>query len=140
MLPYLSRLTILDALRCPGGLFIRVGGASGFLAVALGAYGAHVLFQQETSVEQGETRADSFDPHNREIFDIANRYHFIHSCALLATPMFKCPLVTGTLLTLGMLVFCGSCYIHVLTGHHELRRATPYGGMLLIAAWLSMMA
>jgi len=42
-------------------------------------------------------------------------------------------------MSVGMLLFCGSCYYHALTGNTVIRRVTPYGGMLLIAAWASMM-
>ncbi len=38
----------------------------------------------------------------------------------------------------GMLVFCGTTYYHALTDEKSLRRFTPYGGILLILAWLSM--
>jgi len=48
-------------------------------------------------------------------------------------------LQVGTLMSAGMLLFCGSCYYHALTGSTVIRRITPYGGMLLIAAWASIM-
>ena len=45
---------------------------------------------------------------------------------------------TGALMVSGMTVFCGTIYYHALTEEKSLRKFTPYGGMLLIAAWLSM--
>lgn len=45
---------------------------------------------------------------------------------------------TGTLIALGMLLFCGSCYFHALTGYKPIRQVTPYGGMLLMIGWLTM--
>ena len=45
---------------------------------------------------------------------------------------------TRTVVVGGMVVFCGTTYYHALTGDKQYRRFTPYGGMLLISAWLSM--
>ena len=38
----------------------------------------------------------------------------------------------------GMTLFCGTIYYHALTEERSLRKFTPYGGMLLILGWLSM--
>ncbi len=38
----------------------------------------------------------------------------------------------------GMTIFCGTTYYHALTQEKDLRKFTPYGGILLILAWLSM--
>ena len=55
------------------------------------------------------------------------------------TPLdFPPPFQTGTLMVSGMTVFCGTIYYHALTEEKSLRKFTPYGGMLLIAAWLGM--
>ena len=62
----------------------------------------------------------------------------VHSVALLGVPLVRAPRVTGILMVGGMVVFCGTTYYHALTGDKQYRRLTPYGGMLLIAAWLSM--
>lgn len=107
-----------------GRLFIRIAGISGASAVALAAYGAH--------------GAHGGDEHRKTIFENANRQHFFHTLALLAVGRCKKPLITGTLLTTGMLVFCGSCYYQSLTGDTSIRPITPYGGILLILGWLSM--
>ena len=37
-----------------------------------------------------------------------------------------------------MVVFCGTTYYHALTEEKSLRKFTPYGGIMLILAWLSM--
>lgn len=49
------------------------------------------------------------------------------------------PLQVGGLMCLGIVMFSGSCYYHALTGNTSVRRVTPYGGMMIIAAWLAMM-
>ena len=112
-----------------GSSVTRLAGLSGAAAVALGAYGAHVLNAGKEGVTEEQRKA----------FEVANRYHLIHSVALLGVVLVKRPRVTGVLMTSGMLLFCGTTYYHAFTGDKQYRRITPYGGMLLIAAWISMM-
>lgn len=109
------------------GLFIRIAGLSGAIAVGLGAYGAHSIMNEEGN------------EHRKRVFETANKYHFYHTIALLAVPMCHYPLVTGSLLSAGMLMFCGPCYYMSITGKDELRRLTPFGGVCLIVGWMSMM-
>jgi len=109
-----------------GMAFVRLAGISGALAVALGAYGAHVMVPSKT------------DPQLIRVFESGNRYHLLHSIVLLAVPLTRKPLLVGSLISAGMLVFCGSCYFHALTGKTGIRMITPYGGMLLIAGWVAM--
>ena len=86
------------------------------------------------------------------------RYHLIHSVALLGVALVRKPRVTGVLMVGGMATFCGTTYYHAFTGtwgwepqlcyyiilnimilgDKQYRKLTPYGGILLIAAWLSM--
>ena len=66
------------------------------------------------------------------------RYHLIHSVALLGVPLVRRPSLTGFLMVGGLVMFCGTTYYHAFTGDKQLRQFTPYGGILLIAAWLSM--
>jgi uncharacterized membrane protein YgdD (TMEM256/DUF423 family) len=104
--------------------WIRVAGLSGAIAVSLGAYGAHGL--KKMSDDQ------------KMVFETANRYHFIHTLAMFAVPMTNRPNLVGSLLLAGIAIFSGSCYVHGVTGDERIIRLTPYGGMLLISAWLSM--
>jgi len=115
--------TILPA---AGMVFVRLAGLSGALAVAMGAYGAHVM------------KPGHADPYLITVFESGNRYHLLHSITLLAVPLTKRPQVVGSLISAGMLLFCGSCYFHALTGNASVRQVTPLGGMLLIAGWISM--
>ena len=66
------------------------------------------------------------------------RYHLIHSVALLGVSLARRPSLTGFLMVGGILGFCGTTYYHAFTGDKQYRQFTPMGGMLLIAAWLSM--
>lgn len=109
-----------------GQIFVRLAGVSGALSVGLGAYGAH-KFKPETS-----------DPHIRNVWDTANRYHMLHSLAMLAIPLTRRPYVVGSLMCAGTALFSGTCYYQCISGKSDLRWITPYGGMLLIAAWLAI--
>ena len=113
----------------PGSSVTRLAGLSGAAAVALGAYGAHVLAVAKEGVTEEQRKA----------FEVANRYHLIHSVALLGVALTRRPGLTGALMLGGMVTFCGTTYYHAFTGDKQYRQLTPYGGMMLIAAWLSMM-
>ncbi|XP_053319164.1 transmembrane protein 256 [Spea bombifrons] len=107
-------------------LWGRVGAVSGALAVAAGAYGAHGF------------RHSDRNEYQRELFATSNQYHFLHSLALLAVPHCRRPLLAGSLLTSGMVLFCGTFYYQAMTGDPTLSRAAPYGGTLLILGWAAM--
>jgi len=106
---------------------IRIAGVSGALAVALGAYGAHAFFNKDGVASELKT-----------VYETANKYHFLHTVALLAVPLCRKPLLTGSLLVMGTAIFSGSCYYYALTQERWIRKITPYGGTLLIIGWLSM--
>jgi len=118
---------IKTVLPAAGMAFVRLAGLSGALAVSLGAYGAHVMIPSKA------------DPQLIKVFETGNRYHMLHSIVLLAVPLTKRPQLVGSLISAGMLLFCGSCYFHALTGNAAYRQVTPFGGMLLIAGWISVM-
>jgi len=59
---------------------------------------------------------------------------FLSVVALLKLYFFQ----TGALFVTGTLIFCGTCYYNGLTGDKTFNKYTPTGGMLLIAAWMSM--
>ncbi|OWF49687.1 transmembrane protein 256 homolog [Mizuhopecten yessoensis] len=107
-----------------GRNFVRLAGLSGSVAVCMAAYGAHGMSKAEEK--------------KKRIYDIGNNFHLIHSVALLGTPLCNRPILVGGLMTMGTLVFCGSCYVYSLTGNDRIRYVTPYGGMMLIVAWLLM--
>ncbi|XP_039602864.1 transmembrane protein 256 isoform X2 [Polypterus senegalus] len=106
--------------------FRRVAGISGALAVTAGAYGAH-----------GFRRSDR-DEYLKELYETANKYHFLHSLALLGVPHCRKPLLAGTILCTGMVMFSGVFYYHALTGDPTFSKAAPVGGTLLIAGWLAL--
>ncbi|MDO6426813.1 DUF423 domain-containing protein [Thalassotalea sp. 1_MG-2023] len=76
---------------------------------------------------------------------IAHFYQFLHTIALLAVCFFwqstqpKAAFLTATLLSLGMLLFSGSLYVKVLFACELIGKLTPFGGILLSLAWLSVL-
>ncbi|XP_015433305.1 PREDICTED: transmembrane protein 256 homolog [Dufourea novaeangliae] len=113
------------------GPYVRLAALSGAAAVALGAYGSHRKYPQEQ------------DPENKlldhkQIFEIANRYHFIHTLAVLGLPLCRAPFLGAMFLMSGMVLFSGSCYYYAFTGDKKFSKLTPIGGVCLILGWLSM--
>lgn len=100
----------------------------GALSVALGAFGAHAL--KATLTANG--RLDTFE--------LAVRYQFYHTAALLAVGILceKFPRVSsaGIFFISGIIVFSGSLYVLSLSGQAIWGAVTPLGGAALIAGWL----
>lgn len=98
----------------------------GFLAVAIGAFGAHAL--QEVLSSYGKS-----------IFETANRYHFYHSLALglvCFLPNRKdIDSKIAFCFSLGILVFSGSLYALALTEIKILGAITPIGGVFFLIGW-----
>lgn len=99
------------------------------MAVILGAFGAHAL-------------KSLVDHSALEIWRTANQYHFYHALGLLGlglTALQRPEWCRGWLvyaLLGGILLFCGSLYLLVLSGQRWLGIITPIGGSLWIVAWL----
>ena len=110
-------------------LLAVLGAANGFAAVALGAFGAHVL----------KTR---LAPEQFVTFQTATGYLGLHALALLATGLAGLLLdsralrAAGTLFVAGILLFSGSLYLLAVTGTRWLGAVTPFGGGALLAGWL----
>ncbi|OAI43009.1 hypothetical protein AYO41_00365 [Verrucomicrobia bacterium SCGC AG-212-E04] len=106
-------------------LAFQIAAFFGFLAVALGAFGAHGLKPMLTTL--GTT----------ESFEIAVRYQFLHALAMLVVARLR-PFPAGTwyCFAVGILVFSGSLYVLALTGVKWLGAITPIGGVAFLAGWL----
>ena len=98
--------------------------ATGLLAIALGAFGAHAL--------KGLLEAH----HSRDLWNTAVLYHLVHAPALLWAATAE-PFLQGAILcwVLGILLFSGSLYALALTKITWLGAITPVGGLLLMAGW-----
>src|SRR5689334_22455533 len=104
--------------------FFRIAAALCFIAVAVGAFGAHGL--RSTLEARG-----MLDVWNKAVF-----YHFIHAIALLVLALYG-TLNRGACLLLlaGIFVFSGSLYLLALTNTRWLGAVTPLGGLCFLAGW-----
>jgi uncharacterized membrane protein YgdD (TMEM256/DUF423 family) len=104
----------------------RIAAALCFVAVALGAFGAHGL--RSTLEARG-----MLDVWNKAVF-----YHFIHSIALLVLALYG-TINRGAclLLVVGIFLFSGSLYLLALVpqGRDWLGLITPLGGLCFLAGW-----
>ncbi len=113
-------------------LFFVLGGISGGLAIALGAFGAHGL--------RARIAADMLST-----FETGVRYHIYHALALIAVAYAitrwtstGLPAVAGWLFLIGTVLFSGSLYLLALTGQRWLGAVTPLGGVAFIAGWVCL--
>jgi uncharacterized membrane protein YgdD (TMEM256/DUF423 family) len=109
--------------------FLLVGAVSGFLGVALGAFGAHGL--------RGRLSPDML-----AVFETAVRYQMYHTLALLAVAAAigrlgdaQLLLIAGWFFVAGIVLFSGSLYVLALTGVAAFGAVTPIGGLALLIGW-----
>ena len=103
---------------------IRIAAALCFVAVALGAFGAHSL-------------KSMLETHGMlDVWNKAVLYHFIHAIALFVLALYG-PANRGTwwLLFAGIFLFSGSLYLMALTDIRWLGAITPLGGLCFLAGW-----
>jgi uncharacterized membrane protein YgdD (TMEM256/DUF423 family) len=105
----------------------RIAAALCFLAVALGAFGAHAL--------KGTLTANAMT----DVWSKAVLYHFLHALALLVLAVL--PGVSRAVIALllgGIVIFSGSLYLLALTNIRWLGAVTPIGGLCFLAGWLTL--
>jgi uncharacterized membrane protein YgdD (TMEM256/DUF423 family) len=105
-------------------LLFRIAAVLCFLAVALGAFGAHGL--RSALEERG-----MLDVWNKAVF-----YHFIHAIALLVLALYG-TINRGAclLLVIGIFLFSGNLYLLAVTNLRWLGAVTPLGGLCFLAGW-----
>jgi uncharacterized membrane protein YgdD (TMEM256/DUF423 family) len=115
-------------------VFITVGALSGFLAVALGAFGAHSL-------------RDRLSADMLQVFQTGVTYQMYHALALIGVGILLgrfsvegSPWLTasGWLFIAGSVLFSGSLYILSLSGVTWLGAITPLGGVAFLLGWLAL--
>ncbi len=96
-----------------------------FSAVILAALGSHL-----------------FDMNGlQDLWQTASIIHLFTAAAVIGLAACLASLEMGPLkwgawlIVLGMVIFCGSIYLHVITGY-TLPAVTPAGGLLMMAGWL----
>jgi uncharacterized membrane protein YgdD (TMEM256/DUF423 family) len=108
---------------------LLIASFSGFLAVALGAFGAHAL--KQVLLENNRT----------DTFELAVRYHFYHTLALLAVALImhhftsKWLAISALCMLAGMILFSGSLYLLAFTNNTSFAIITPIGGVFLLTGW-----
>ncbi|HTX47916.1 MAG TPA: DUF423 domain-containing protein [Caulobacteraceae bacterium] len=104
-------------------LWIAVGAASAFLAVAFGAFAAHGL---------------SAAP-DREVMHTGSTYEFFHALAMLAcealVPTAPRARFAPPFFLAGTLLFSGSLYALALGAPRWIGVVTPFGGLSFLAGW-----
>ncbi len=103
----------------------RVAALLGFVAVGLGAFGAHGL---KPLLEQNQTAA---------IWEKAVFYQFIHTVMLFVLGM-QPRLARGPwwCFLVGIILFSGSLYALALINLRWLGAITPFGGVSFLAGWI----
>ncbi|MGG0411066.1 DUF423 domain-containing protein [Peribacillus simplex] len=112
-------------------LFIILGALNGFIAVALGAFGAHGL--------EGKI-PDKY----LATWQTAVQYQMFHAVGLLVLGLLagkiSSPLInwSGWLMLIGIILFSGSLFVLSVTQIKVLGAITPLGGVSFLVAWVLM--
>ena len=113
-------------------LYLLIAAVYGFLAVALGAFGAHGL-KQKLSVDM------------LAVYQTGVQYHFYHTLALFGVALLMLQLPQSTALRWSALLFCigiaifsGSLYVLAISGIRWLGAITPLGGVAFLAGWIML--
>ena len=102
----------------------HIAAAAGFLAVVLGAFGAHGL--RHLLAENGTA----------VIWEKAVFYHFIHAVMLFVLAERKTfPAVAWWSFLAGIVIFSGSLYLLAVTNVLWLGAITPFGGVAFLLGW-----
>lgn len=113
-------------------VFFSLAGFLAALAVALSAFGRHRV-QEHTN------------PQLFTLFDIGARNHLIHAVGVALAgvanvmwPYSRWPLWAGWLFVVGILLFSGSLYVHVLSHRRAPTWLAPIGGLAFILGWICL--
>ena len=111
-------------------VFIILGSLNAFLAVALGAFGAHGL-QNKLTEQMLAT------------YETGVKYHMMHALGLILIGIISrytsgSVLInwSGWLICAGIVLFSGSLYLLSISGIRWLGAVTPLGGLSFLAGWL----
>ncbi|OZU88486.1 hypothetical protein CIL03_12640 [Virgibacillus indicus] len=110
-------------------LLILLGVINGFLAVALGAFGAHGLEGKLSEKMLG-------------IWEKAVNYQMFHTMALLVTGLLMAKMTGGSvtwagwMFLIGIILFSGSLYIYSITAVKTFAMITPIGGVAFLIGWI----
>lgn len=109
-------------------VFIAFGGGFAFLAVAIGAFGAHGL-------------QDVLDARAQEILETGVRYQMYHALALISVGFLLSRGAAGGLVaagwafTTGILLFSGSLFLLSVASLRWMGAVAPLGGAAFLLGW-----
>ena len=112
------------------------GAVHGFLAVSLGAFGAHAL-------------ENVLDDYGQGIWDTAVQYQMFHAAALILIGILMSTKLFGEMKQLktamicmnaGIFFFSGSLFVLALSGIKVLGAITPIGGVFFLIGWAMVIA
>ncbi|RKQ31530.1 DUF423 domain-containing protein [Oceanobacillus halophilus] len=110
-------------------LFLILGALNGFIAVALGAFGAHGLEARLTEKQLAT-------------WNTGVQYQMFHTMALLVTGLLLAKFQSGALnwagwmFFIGIVIFSGSLYIYSTTAIKTFAMITPLGGVAFLIGWV----
>lgn len=111
-------------------IFLFLGSINAFIAVGLGAFGAHGLKAK-------------LSPDMLEIFQTAVKYHLLHALGLILVGLIIHTISSsllniwaGWLIFIGIIIFSGSLYALSISGVRAWGAVTPLGGLCFLAGWL----
>ncbi len=113
-------------------VFLILGAINAFLAVAFGAFGAHML--------EGRIPAKYI-----ETWQTAVQYQMFHAAGLMIVGLLAGKIGmhasvnwAGWLMFAGIILFAGSLYVLSITQISVLGAITPIGGVAFLTAWVLM--
>ena len=108
--------------------FLLLGAVAAFLAVVLGAFGAHAL-------------RGRLSPEMLAVFQTGVQYHVYHALALILVSAIMGRMsgwliqTAGWCFVAGIVLFSGSLYLLAATGVTVLGAVTPIGGLAFLIGW-----
>lgn len=112
--------------------WVGIGAISGFMSVAIGAFGAHAL-------------RNRLSERLLAVFQTGTHYQMFHALALIGLGLWAGlhPMavartgLTGWSFTVGSVLFSGSLYLLAVTDTGWLGAITPFGGLAFLLGWAS---
>jgi len=110
-------------------LFTILGSINAFLAIGIGAFGAHVVKGKITQ-------------HYLDIYNTGVQYHMMHALGLILVGILAEKMSSnllgwaGWVMFIGIIIFSGSLYVLSLSGVGILGAITPIGGIAFLASWV----
>lgn len=111
--------------------FVLLGSVNAFLAVALGAFGAHGL-------------KDKLPADLLAVYQTGVHYHMFHALGLILIAILSkfmpSQLIgwSGWSIFIGIVLFSGSLYVLSISGIRMLGIITPFGGVAFLIGWICL--